>query len=250
MVVALTVLAADGWWLLHNREQAKQTPHTVLAEAVSQAAALSSVRANFTTQLAGLTSVFGQVNEQRRPDRATLTMTTVDGADRFGVSEVVTESVVYVRAPGLANAVGKPWISVPMTGLTADPAMEGLYQTEAIPSADAALLGTAATVRSAGTATIDGARTTRYVGSIDPATALRRLPQAEGQLLTPELKSVTGELHFVAWIDGQHNLRQVQTSGTIGGVSTVITVVIKAFDPAVHVIVPDQSLVSAMTPAS
>jgi hypothetical protein len=246
MVVALAVLAADGWWLVRSREQARQTPPTVLAEAVSQVAALTSARATFTTQVAGLTTVFGQISEQVRPRRATLTMTTVDGADRFGVSEVVTDSAVYLRAPALASAVGKPWVSVPLTGLAADPMLVGLYQTEAIPTADAALLGMATTVRSTGTATIDGVRTTRYVGSIDPAAALRRLSPGARQLLAPELATVTGTVRFVAWIDGQHAFRKFQTSAVVGGLSTVTTVVINAFDPAIHLTVPDSSLVSAM----
>jgi hypothetical protein len=251
MVAALAVLAADGWWLLRTRESATQiTPPTMLADAVSQAAVLDSAQANFSTQVAGITTVFGQVSEQLKPNRATLTMTTVDGADRFGVSEVVTGSAVYLRAPGLASGVGKPWVSEPLTGLSTDPAMIGLYQTEAIPSADAALLGTAASVRSAGTGVIDGDRTTRYVGTIKPATALRRLPPAVRQLLAPELRTVTGDIRFVAWIDALHNLRKVQTTETMAGSSTVTTVVVKALNPLVHITVPDSSLVSAFTAAS
>ncbi len=250
MVVALTVLAADGWWLLRTREPARQTPPAVLAEAVSQAAAMTSVKATFTTQVAGLTTVFGRISEQLKPDRATLTMTTVDGADRFSVAEVVTDSVVYLRAASLANAVGKPWISVPITGLSADPALVGLYQTEAIPTADAALIGTAAVVRSAGTGTVDGVRTTRYVGTIDPAATLRRLSPAIRQLLAPELGAATGTVRFVAWIDGQHNLREVQMSATVGGLSTATSVVLHALNATVHITVPAPSQVSAVTLAS
>jgi hypothetical protein len=250
IVVALTVLAADGWWLLRSKEPAKQTPVTVLADAVSHAAALTSAQANFSTQVAGITTVFGQVSEQLKPSRVTLTMTTVDGADRFSVAEVVTGSAVYLRAPGLASGVGKPWVSMPLTALSADPAMVGLYQTEAIPSADAALLGTAAGVQPVGTGIIDGDRTTRYVGTIDPATALRRLSPTLRKLLAPELMTVTGDIRFVAWIDGRHILRKVQTTATMAGLSTVTTVVVKALNPAVHITVPDSSLVSALTAAS
>jgi hypothetical protein len=249
MVVALAVLAADGWWLIRTRQPVKQPARTVLAEAVSQAAGLISARANFSTQVAGLTTVFGQISEQVKAHRVTLSMTTVDGSDRFNVSEVVTGSVVYLQAPALASGVGKPWISVPLESLSADPALVGLYQTEAIPTADAALLGKASTIRAAGTGTIDGARTTRYVGSIDVAAALGRLTPPVHELLAPELAAVTGTMRFVVWIDAQHNLRELQTSATVAGLSTVTTVVVKAFNPAVHIAVPDSSLVSALTPA-
>jgi hypothetical protein len=252
MVVALAVLAADGWWLLRTRQVAKPpTPVTVLlADAVAHAAGLTSDSANFSTQVAGLTTVFGQISEQRKPDRVTLTMTTVDGADRFDVAEVVTSSAVYLQAPGLASAVGKPWISVPLTGLSADPAMVGLYQTEAIPSVDAALIGTATTIKAVGRARIDGDRTSRYAGTIDPAVALRQLSPTARQLLAPELRTVTGQMAFVAWIDARHNLRQVRITATVAGLTTVTTVVVKALDPVVHIAVPDSSLVSAVTQPS
>jgi hypothetical protein len=248
MVVALGVLAADGWWLVRTRDAVKPLPpHAATAEAVSQAAAVTSAKATFTTQVAGLTTVFGRVSEQLRPQRVTLTMTTVDGADRFGVTEVVTDSAVYLRAPGLANAVGRPWISVPVAGLTADPALMGLYQTGAIPTVDAAMIGTAAGIRSTGPRTINGVQTTRYVGTIDPAVALRRLSPAQRLLLAPELTAVSGDLHFVAWIDGHHNLVKLETSATIDGLSTVTTVVVTAFNQRVHLTVPPSSQVSALT---
>jgi hypothetical protein len=250
MVAALGVLAADGWWLLRTKESARpETPRAATAAAVSRAAALTSARATFTTQVSGLTTVFGRVSEQLRPQRATLTMTTVDGSDRFGVTEVVTDSAVFLRAPGLANSVGKPWISVSLPGLTADPALVGLYQTDAIPTVDAALVGTATAVRSTGVRTVDGVRTTRYVGTIDPAEALKRLSLPERSLLGPELTEATGNMSFVAWIDEHHNLVKLQTSAIIDGLSTVTTVVVTAFNLRIHLSVPAASLVSAI-PAS
>jgi hypothetical protein len=248
IVVALGVLVGDGWWLLRTKAADKpQPPRAETAEAVSQAAALTSARATFSTQLAGITTVFGRVSEQLRPQRTTLTMTTIDGADRFGVTEVVTDSAVFLRAPGLANSVGRPWISVPVAGLTADPALTELYQTGAIPTLDAALIGKAAGVRSTGPQTVNGVRTTRYVGIIEPAQALRRLSPAERQLLAPELTAVSGEMSFVAWIDAHHNLVKLQTSATIDGVSTVTTVVVTAFNERMHLTVPARSQVSAVT---
>jgi hypothetical protein len=248
MVVALGVLAADGWWLVRTKEPAKpQPPRTVTAEAVSRAAALTSARATFTTQVSGLTTVFGRVSEQVRPQRATLTMTTVDGAVRFAATEVVTDSAVYIKAPGLANSVRKPWISVPLDGLTADPALVGLYQTDVIPTMDVALIGTATGVRSTGIRTVEGVRTTRFVGTIEPAEALRRLKAPVRHLLDPELTEVTGDIQFVAWIDGNHNLVKLQTSAMIGGYTTVTTVVVTAFNQRFDLTVPASSLVSALT---
>ncbi len=253
IVLALGVLGADGWWLVRTRDirelelAREQTPQAVTAKAVSQAAALTSAKATFTTQVAGLTTVFGRVSEQLRPQRVTLTMTTVDGADRFGVTEVVTDSAVFLRAPGLANSVGRPWISVPVAGLTADPALFELYQTGSIPTLDAAMIGTATAVRSTGPRIVEGVRTTRYVGTIDPALALRRLTPAERQLLAPELTSVSGDISFIAWIDAHHNLVKLQTSATMDGLNTVTTVIVTAFNQRMHLTVPASSQVSALT---
>jgi hypothetical protein len=135
-----------------------------------------------------------------------------------------------------------------LKGLSADPALVGIYQTEAIPTAAAALLGKASSIRSAGARKIDGVWTTRYVGSIDIAAALPLLTPPVRALLAPELTSVTGSMRFVVWIDGQHNVRELQTSARVAGLSTVTTVVVKAFNPAMHIAVPDSSLVSALTP--
>jgi hypothetical protein len=89
-------------------------------------------------------------------------------------------------------------------------------------------------------------RTTRFVGTIEPAVALRRLSPAERQLLAPELTAVSGDLHFVAWIDANHNLVKLETSGIVDGLSTMTTVVVTAFNQKLHVTVPPRSQVSAL----
>lgn len=249
LVAALAVLAADGWWLVRSRATARETPRAAIAETASQASSLTSTKATFTTQVAGVTTMFGRVREQLRPRRVTLTMTEVDGADRFPVSELVTDTTVYLRIPALAGPVGRPWLGVPLTELTADPAMAGLYQTAAIPTLDAALVGTASTVRAAGTQLLDGLRTRRYVGVIDPATALRKLSRPARQLLGPELTGATGELRFVVWIDGHHDLRKFQAYALLRGQMVVTTVVVTAVNSRVHISVPATGLVAA-APAS
>ncbi len=256
MLVALGVLAADGLWVVRTRHikelelaelALQQTPRAETAAAVSRAAALRSANAVFTTQVAGVTTVTGRVSEELKPQLVAFTMTTFGGADQFRVSEVVADSVVYLRAPDLPDAPGKPWISVPVAGLAAEPALIGLYQAGAIPTADAALMGSALAVRSAGRQTIDGVRTTRYVGTIDPALALRRLSPALRQLLAPELTAISGNMHYAAWIDGHHDLVRLQTSATIDGSSTVTTVVVTALNKTVHITAPAASQVSAVT---
>jgi hypothetical protein len=174
-------------------------------------------------------------------------MTSVDGAERFAVTEVVTRSTVYVSMPSLTAAFGKPWLGVPVAKLGAYPAMAQLYQTAALPTAEAALIGTAETERLAGKATVRGVPVSRYVGRIDPATALTALAPHMRELLAPELGAATGTIGFTAWIDSQHNIRKVQTSATIGGQLTVTTVVITALNRVTHIAVPQSGEVAALS---
>ena len=208
---------------------------------------MTSASASFTTQVSGITVMFGTVQQRMAPTSlATLRMTSVDGLDRFAVTEVVTRSTVYVRMPSLAAALGKPWIGVPVPELGAYPAMAQLYQTAALPTAEAALIGTANSERMTGTTTMRGVKVSRYVGSIDPSAALSQLAPGMRQLLAPELAATTGTISFTAWIDAQHNLRKVQTSATIGGQLTVTTVVITAVNRVLHISVPQPSQVVAV----
>jgi hypothetical protein len=247
-LVALVVLAVGGYALYrHFYPAGPQTPGQAIEDASAAAAGMSSTTATFTTQVNGLTTVFGTVREQVTPTRlATLHMTSVDGADRFAVTEVVTRSHVYVNMPSLSASVGKPWLAVPVGKLGADPVMLPLYQTGALPSAEAALIGTANKVRLAGTTTVGGVKVSRYVGTINPATALTGLDTQLYQLLAPELTATTGPISFTAWIDSRHNIRKVETSATINGQPTATTVVVTGVNQKLTMAVPPAGQVTAL----
>jgi hypothetical protein len=246
--IALAVVAVGGYGVISTiNRPIPPSADQVIREVAHAATTMSSDSANFTTQVSGMTVMVGTVHERVTPSRlATVSMTSIDGAERFPVTEVVSRSTVYVRMPSLAAAFGKPWLGVPISELGADPAMAQLYQTAALPTAEAALIGTANTERMTGTATFRGVKVSRYVGSIDPATALAELDPGLGQLLAPELASTTGTIRFTAWIDSQHNLRKIETTATIGGQLTVTTVVVTAVNGAIHIAVPEPSQVAAL----
>jgi hypothetical protein len=248
-VVAFAVLVVGGYRVIrHLYAPIPPSADQLMQDVGHTAAAMkSSESANFTTQVSGLTVMFGTARERVTPTRlATLSITSVDGADRFSVTEVVTKSTVYVRMPSLAAAIGKPWLGVPVPQLGAYPAMAQLYQTAALPTAEAALVGTASTERMTGTTTVRGVKVARYAGRIDPATALSELRPDMRQLLAPELAATTGTITFTVWIDSLHNLRKVQTSATIGGQLTVTTVVVTAVNQALHIAVPLSSQVASL----
>jgi hypothetical protein len=247
-VIALAVVAVGGYSVVrHLSKPVPPSADQAIKDMASTTAAMTSASANFSTQVSGLTVMFGTARERVRPQAmATLSMTTVDGADRFAVTEVVSRSTVYVSMASLAAAFGKPWLGVPVPELAADPAMAQLYQTAALPTAEAALISAASTERMTGTTTVRGARVSRYVGSISPATALAELAPAQRQLLAPELAATTGTISFTAWIDAQHNLRKVQTTAVIGGRRTVTTIVVTAMNRVVRIAVPQPSQVAAV----
>jgi hypothetical protein len=247
-LIALAVLAVGGYGVISTiNRPIPPSADQVIREVAHAATAMTSDSANFTTQVSGMTVMFGTVHERVTPSRlATVSMTSVDGAERFAVTEVVSRSTVYVHMPSLAAAAGKPWIGVPIPELGADSAMAQLYQTAALPTAEAALIGIANTERMTGTATVRGIKVSRYVGSIDPVTALAELDRGLGQLLAPELASTTGTIRFTAWIDSRHNLRKIQTTATIGGQLTVTTVQVTAVNPVIHIALPESSQVAAL----
>jgi hypothetical protein len=248
-VVALAVVGVGGYSLYrHWFSAAPQTAGQAIEEASSAAAAMTSATATFTTQVNGLTAMFGTVRERVTPTSlATVRMTSIDGADRFAVTEVVTPSHIYVNMPSMTTNVGKPWLSVPVGDLGADAAMLPLYQTGALPTAAAALVSTANTVRKAGTSTVGGVKVTRYVGGINPATALAGLDTQLYQLLSPELTATKGTIGFTAWIDSHQDIRKVQTSASIGGQRTVTTIVITGVNLKVTITVPKTSQVAALS---
>jgi hypothetical protein len=248
-IVALAVIAGGGYRVIrHLYPPVPPSADQAIKDMASTSAAMTSANANFTTQVSGLTVMFGTARERVRPTTmATLSMTSVDGADRFLVTEVVSRSTVYVSMPSLAAAFGKPWIGVPVPKLAADPAMAQLYQTAALPTAEAALIRTATTERMTGTTMVRGIKVSRYIGSIVPATALAELAPAQRQLLAPELAATTGTITFTAWIDAQHNLRKIQTTAIIGGRRTVTTVVVTAINRVLRITVPQSSEVAALS---
>ncbi|MBO0832895.1 MAG: hypothetical protein J2P28_03665 [Actinobacteria bacterium] len=227
--------------------RARPEPRQAIQQAVALSSSATSASVTFSTQVNGLTVLFGTVREQGSGSKmARLSMTSVDGAVRFRVSEIVTETSVYLSTPGLTRALGRKWLQVPMPRLTASPAMAQLYQTNVIPYVGAGLLATARTVRWSGTATINGAPTSSYVGVIDPSTARAKLDPRLRQLLAPELGATTGQISFTAWIDGAHNFRKIETSATVGGRLTVTTLIFSSGSAAVHIAVPVTSDVASL----
>lgn len=246
--IALGVIAAGSYRVLKAWNQdVPPSADQAMRDAATTAAAMTSANATFTTQVSGLTVMFGTVRERVTPARvAKLSMTSVDGAARFPVTEVVTPSQVYVSMPSLTATFGKPWLGVPVSQLGADRAMTQLYQTAALPTAEAALIGTATTEQLTGSTKMRGVTVFRYGGTINPAAALAELAPGMRQLLAPELTASTGTIRFTVWLDARHQLRKVQTSATVGGQLTVTTVVVTAVNRTLHITVPSPGEVAAV----
>lgn len=242
---SLAVIAVGAYYVL--RPPVLVSPRQAIEQAVATSAAAKSASTTFSTQVSGMTTLYGTAREQGAQARmATLVMTAVDGAEHFSVTEIVSGSNVYISTPGLVQALGKQWLGVPVPMLTADPALAQLYQTNAIPDAAAGLLAVASTIRLAGTATIRGVPVSRYVGTIDPSRARARLAPRLAQLLAPELAATTGVIRFTAWIDGQHNFRKIETTSTVGGRVSMTTLIYLGRSPSARIGVPVDSQVESL----
>jgi len=243
---SLSVIAVGSSYVL--RPTVQVSPRQAIEQAVATSAAATSASTTFSTQVSGMTTLYGTAREQGRESRmATLAMTAVDGAEHFSVTEIVTGPAVYISTPGLAQALGKKWLGIPVPKLTEDPAMAQLYQTNAIPDAGAGLIAVASTVRLAGTETIGGVPVSRYVGTIDPSRARDRLAPRLAQLLAPQLAATTGQIRFTAWVDGQHNFRKIQTISTVGGRVSQTTLIYTSSSLPGRIDVPVSSEVEAFS---
>jgi hypothetical protein len=103
-------------------------------------------------------------------------------------------------------------------------------------------------VRSLGTHTIDGVRTTEYTGSYTTASALAMLSPSQRKVLGPELTQLTGPIRFSDWIDAQHQVRRTVITESVSGQQITLTTNTTAINQPVNIKLPPRRRV-ALIPA-
>jgi hypothetical protein len=228
------------------------TPRQLLLAAATQAQQITSATETLTIQDSGAarSTITGTIQFRLKP---TLLISGNLDATAAGVSTqiqmIFTSTDVYVHEASLTSQVGKPWVEMDLSALSAVRGTSGasfsqlLHSLQSNNFANQALLfSVAKNARIVGTQTIDGVATTEYAGSFTAAAARKAEPATIQQALAPELNALgNGTVYFRGWIDGQHHLRKITEVVTVHGVTTNTTISITAIDQAVHITPPPAS---------
>lgn len=161
------------------------------------------------------------------------------------IKMILTGTDVYFLEPGLSSK----WTKLNRSSLTGPAAASFGKLIQGMQSNDFAnqqqMLAAAKNVHEAGTATIDGAQTTEYDGSIRASDAIKALSPSVRAILGPQLQTLGDSLiSFREWIDGQHHVRRVIENETVKGNNLTTTMDITGINQPVKITVPPDSQVT------
>ena len=135
------------------------------------------------------------------------------------VEERIVGTIIYLKIPALGKKLGKPWASVNMaaigkaSGLNLAQLMQQVQQANPGQSLD--MLSKSAHITLVGPATIDGASTTHYAGTVDLPAALSRFsPQLQVQIKTLTAKLGIKSVHIDLWLTPNHLPKRITQSYT------------------------------------
>lgn len=174
----------------------------------------------------------------------------------FGtMQEVMTPAALYMRMPdSMTGALGtstRPWLMIRFADFKrfgVDYAK--LMNQGSDPSSMLRMLGQATAIHRAGTATVDGVRTTKYTGS----GSFLDLIRAEGMQSAVDLSKMPAgmadtKLSFAVWLDKTGLPRRLQMTmggGAFAGGAMDMTMTFLHYGTAVTVTVPPADLVTNM----
>jgi hypothetical protein len=169
------------------------------------------------------------------------------------VKAIVTGTAIYLHEASLAGQLGKPWVKMDLSALSAagtigDSVVQLIHSVQSNSFTNQAQLFTVATnTRAAGTQTVEGVTTTEYTGSFIAAKGLSALPASLRQALAPELQALgNSPVSFREWVDSQHHLRKMTETETVNGDTVNITINVIAINQPVHVTLPPASQIFAL----
>lgn len=209
-----------------------------------------------SAELAG-TSMTMTMAEQLRPSlllSADITSLTSAGQSiPGGLSEVITPSTAYLKAPFLTQAADltKPWLSVPLSsaGQASGVNLSQLMNeaTTNSPLSETQMFAAATSVHKVGTGTIDGVPVTEYTGTVPMSAAMAK----DSSVLSTQLKQQISSLGFTTetftvWIDGQHLTRKAHIVAVGTSVTETVNLTITSINQPVHITPPPASETESM----
>ncbi|MGO9079941.1 MAG: hypothetical protein ACLQDY_12985 [Streptosporangiaceae bacterium] len=227
-----------------------QTAQQAITAATQSSRQLTSVSAKLTEKTSGGTSLSGTFTEQLRPTlQMDMKLNSAVSGQPTTIDGIIAGKAMYLKMAILQKELGKPWLKISLSSMKlGKSSFSSLFQslTKQNPLTQTAMFTAAKDARVVGTQTIDGVSTTEYAGTITPGEAVKNLPASTRKELGSTLKAIQGTVRFKVWIDGQHQLRQIQETEHIDGQTIVTTVLITGMNQAVHITAPPASEVAKL----
>jgi hypothetical protein len=205
----------------------------------------------------GTTNMTMTIAEQLKPSlllSADITSLTSDGQSvPGGMSEVITPSMIYLKAPFLTQAahLTKPWISMSLAsaGNASGINLSQLVSqaTNNSPLSETQMFAGATSVRRVGTGTVDGVPVTEYAGTVPMSAALAKVSSALSTQLKQQISTLglTTE-NFTVWLDGQNVPRKADITVDGKYVTESINLTIAGINQPVHITAPPASQTGPM----
>jgi hypothetical protein len=234
------------------------SPHTALTLAAAQSQRVTSMAATFSSHLGASVSetTTGSMQMRLKPSLVAeehLEVTT--GGKTTPMDEIITPTAMYLKSglPSLGTSAAKPWLEIDYSSLKGSlgSALSSLLQNaqNGNPATQTQMLAASKNVHEVGTQVVDGAATTHYAGTFTPSAALSALPASLRTQLAPVMKSVTGDINFNVWIDGQHMSRKVVVVENVMGDSVTTTMNVTSVNQPIKVTPPPATQITKL-PAS
>jgi outer membrane lipoprotein-sorting protein len=160
------------------------------------------------------------------------------------IQVVFVDKAIYMKSPQLSQATGgKPWLKLDLgkqaqqSGFSLDALMNQSEQVN--PAEQTKMLTASKDVRTVGTETVNGIKTTHYTGSITISEALAKLDaKARQQLEKVYDQAGADKINFDLWADDQQLPRKLTTRLAIPQATTSSTIVYEDYGTPVHVSAP------------
>jgi hypothetical protein len=128
------------------------------------------------------------------------------------------------------------WIKVPLPRVDRTTLLQELRNAD--PTAQTRLILAAGHARFAGQQTVQGVVTSRYVASVAPTVALAAVPSALRARLAPYVSRITGDIHYVLWIEPGDYLKQFRVTERAFSSRITLTETINWVNHPVRITIP------------
>jgi hypothetical protein len=229
------------------------SPKQAITLASDNTSRASSLTGDYTVQVgsAGSELTTGTVVAQIRPTLLVSENLAVSAAgQKLSISEILSARAIYLKEAALSAQTGKPWVKISLSSLSGGigSALTQLFQSaqNGNPLEQTQMLAAGQNVRDDGTQVVDGVQTTHYSGSFTAGEAGKALSPSLRKSVAPMLNLLSGDITFNAWIDGQHQVRQLIETETVSGEPVTVTMHITSINQPVHISLPPARRVADM----